>query len=120
MKKKIGRDGDKSLESGANSRVSTLCCLQTTSHLYPRKQQCCTATVHIKERKKTREKRKLKKARRPRTRCGSHSSDRHGKEERENERKRAKNILTRTYKEKYKIHFIIETLTGTLPSFYHI
>ena len=47
MKKKIGRDGDKSLESGANSRVSTLCCLQTTSHLYPRKQQCCTSTVHI-------------------------------------------------------------------------
>ena len=49
----------KCLESGANSRVSTLCCLQTTSQPYPRKQQCCTTTVHY--RKKTTEMRKLRK-----------------------------------------------------------
>ena len=102
MKKKIGRDGDKSLESSANSRVSTLSCLQITSHLYPRKQQCCTATVHIKERKgKTREKGKLKKTRRPRTRYGSHSCDRHGKEERENEIKGLKEFFKRTYKAEF-------------------
>ena len=50
----------KSLESGADPRVSTPCYLQITSHLYPRKQQCCTTTVHWRQKRQKR-KRKIKK-----------------------------------------------------------